>query len=92
MCDVFRRVLKGHIQLAGVRFPKGTSGKQLEILARRVLWEVGLDYRHGTGHGIGAYLNVHEGPQSISPHDPGVALEPGMVISNEPGYYPQVLC
>jgi Xaa-Pro aminopeptidase len=87
MRERFTRVLKGHIQLANVGFPKGTSGKQVEILARKALWEVGLDYRHGTGHGIGAYLNVHEGPQSISPRDPGVALEPGMVISNEPGYY-----
>ncbi len=83
----FTRVLKGHIQLARIRFPKGTTGKQLDALARRHLWEVGLDYRHGTGHGVGAFLNVHEGPQSLSPKDPGVPLEPGMFLSNEPGYY-----
>lgn len=87
LMERFTRVLKGHIQLARARFPKGTSGKQLEVLARNPLWELGLDYRHGTGHGVGAYLNVHEGPQSFSPKDPGVALEPGMVLSNEPGYY-----
>jgi Xaa-Pro aminopeptidase len=83
----FTRVLKGHIALARSRFPKGTTGRQLETLARSPLWEAGLDYRHGTGHGVGAFLNVHEGPQSISPRDTGVALEPGMFVSNEPGYY-----
>lgn len=85
--DRFTRVLKGHIALASARFPHGTSGRQLDALARRALWEVGLDYRHGTGHGVGCFLNVHEGPQSISPKDPGVPLEPGMFLSNEPGYY-----
>jgi Xaa-Pro aminopeptidase len=84
---LYTLVLKGHIQIARVRFPRGTTGRQLDSLARRPLWDIGLDYRHGTGHGIGFYLNVHEGPQSLSPKDPGVVLEPGMVISNEPGYY-----
>lgn len=85
--DRFTRVLKGHILLAGMRFPQGTTGKQLDTLARIQLWEVGLDYRHGTGHGIGCYLNVHEGPQSISPKDRGVPLQEGMFVTNEPGYY-----
>jgi Xaa-Pro aminopeptidase len=83
----FTRVLKGHIRLARTRFPKGTTGKQLDALARLHLWDVGLDYRHGTGHGVGVFLNVHEGPQSLSPKDPGVPLEPGMILTNEPGYY-----
>lgn len=85
--DRFTRVLKGHIRLAKTKFPKGTSGRQLEALARTSLWEIGLDYRHGTGHGVGFFLNVHEGPQGFSSKDPGVALEPGMVVTNEPGYY-----
>lgn len=84
---MYTLVLKGHIQIAKARFPKGTTGKQLDILARNPLWEIGLDYRHGTGHGIGSFLNVHEGPQSLSPKDPGVVIELGMVLSNEPGYY-----
>jgi Xaa-Pro aminopeptidase len=83
----FTRVLEGHIQLARIRFPKGTTGKQLDAMARQHLWEVGLDYRHGTGHGVGCFLNVHEGPQSISARDTGIPLEPGMFVSNEPGYY-----
>ncbi len=85
--DRFTRVLKGHIFLARIRFPQGTTGKQLDALARTHLWEAGLDYRHGTGHGIGCYLNVHEGPQSISPKDTGVALQEGMFVTNEPGFY-----
>ncbi len=85
--QMFTRVLKGHIQIARARFPKGTTGKQLDILARTPLWEIGLDYRHGTGHGIGSFLNVHEGPQSLSPKDPGVVIVPGMTFTNEPGYY-----
>jgi Xaa-Pro aminopeptidase len=86
--DRFTRVLKGHIQLASTRFPKGTAGNQLDTLARKSLWDVGLNYGHGTGHGIGSYLNVHEGPQAISYYRGiGVALEENMVVSNEPGYY-----
>ncbi|WP_230481866.1 aminopeptidase P family protein [Sphingomonas sp. Leaf21] len=92
MRDRFTRVLKGHIGLATAVFPDGTLGGHLDSLARRPLWEVGLDYAHGTGHGIGAYLSVHEGPQRIAaPNYPGgAAMEPlraGMMLSNEPGYY-----
>jgi Xaa-Pro aminopeptidase len=87
MKDRFTRVLKGHIALGTVKFPKGTSGSSLDVLARRPLWEIGLDYDHGTGHGVGSYLSVHEGPQRISKVPNRVALEPGMIISNEPGYY-----
>ena len=83
----FTLVLKGHIALARAVFPKGTSGSQLDVLARAALWRDGLDYDHGTGHGVGSYLSVHEGPQRISKMPSTVALEPGMVISNEPGYY-----
>ena len=83
----FTLVLQGHIALATARFPEGTAGSQLDILARRALWADGLDYEHGTGHGVGHYLGVHEGPQRISKHPNRVALEPGMVVSNEPGYY-----
>ncbi len=83
----FTLVLKGHIALATARFPKGTSGSQLDALARLPLWRAGLDYDHGTGHGVGAYLSVHEGPQRISKMPNSVALEPGMIVSNEPGYY-----
>ena len=87
MRERFTRVLKGHIALARVRFPKGTTGHQLDALARMSLWEAGLDYDHGTGHGVGVYLGVHEGPQRISKALNAVALEPGMIVSNEPGYY-----
>ena len=87
MRDNFTRVLKGHIALARARFPKGTTGSQLDILARLPLWQAGLDYDHGTGHGVGCYLSVHEGPQRISKMPNTVALQPGMVISNEPGFY-----
>ncbi|MGE0650124.1 MAG: aminopeptidase P family protein [Alphaproteobacteria bacterium] len=87
MKDHFTRVLKGHIQLAMVRFPEGTSGSQLDVLARRALWQAGLEYDHGTGHGVGHFLSVHEGPQRISQIPNSVALRPGMVVSNEPGYY-----
>lgn len=83
----FTRVLKGHIALSRVRFPKGTTGTQLDVLARLPLWEAGFDYDHGTGHGVGAFLGVHEGPQRISKAPSTVALEPGMFLSNEPGYY-----
>ena len=85
--DRFTRVLKGHIAIATCRFPRGTSGSQLDTLARLALWRAGLDYDHGTGHGVGSYLCVHEGPQRISKVPNRVALEPGMVVSNEPGYY-----
>ena len=68
-------------------FPEGTTGAQLDAFARRPLWEAGLDYGHGTGHGVGSYLSVHEGPQSISPRGTAQALKPGMICSNEPGYY-----
>ncbi|HJO67946.1 MAG TPA: aminopeptidase P family protein [Sphingomonas sanguinis] len=92
MRDRFTRVLKGHIGLATAVFPDGTLGGHLDSLARRPLWAVGLDYAHGTGHGVGAYLSVHEGPQRIAaPNYPGgAAMEPlraGMMLSNEPGYY-----
>jgi len=86
MRERFTHVLKGHIAIATARFPKGTRGIDLDPFARRALWEKGLDYDHGTGHGVGSYLCVHEGPQSIS--RAGMApLEPGMICSNEPGYY-----
>ncbi|NVK33785.1 MAG: aminopeptidase P family protein [Rhodobacteraceae bacterium] len=84
----FTLVLKGHIGISTARFPKGTSGAQLDALARIDLWKAGLDFDHGTGHGVGAYLSVHEGPQRISKAG-HVALQPGMIVSNEPGYYPE---
>lgn len=80
-------VLQGHIALATVRFPKGTTGSNLDALARHPLWQAGLDYDHGTGHGVGVFLGVHEGPQRISKAPNTVALETGMIVSNEPGYY-----
>jgi Xaa-Pro aminopeptidase len=87
MKDRFTRVLKGHIAVSATRFPEGTTGSQIDILARHSLWQDGVDYDHGTGHGVGSFLNVHEGPQRISKMPSKVALKPGMVISNEPGYY-----
>jgi Xaa-Pro aminopeptidase len=92
MRDRFTRVLQGHIAIATAIFPPGTNGGQIDAFARRPLWEAGLDYAHGTGHGVGAYLSVHEGPQRIAqPNYPGGGpsepLRPGMIISNEPGYY-----
>jgi len=87
MRDRFTRVLKGHIAVARAIFPEGTTGAAMDPLARRSLWEAGVDYDHGTGHGVGHYLNVHEGPQRISRTAGDVPLEPGMVVSNEPGYY-----
>ncbi len=83
-------VLKGHIAVATLRFPYGTRGNQIDLLARKALWEHGLNYGHGTGHGVGFFLNVHEGPQSISGVNNGKAanvFEPGMFTSNEPGFY-----
>ncbi|MFV0476045.1 MAG: M24B family metallopeptidase, partial [Pikeienuella sp.] len=82
----FTLVLKGMIAVSTARFPKGTVGRDLDTMARAALWRAGFDYDHGTGHGIGAYLCVHEGPQSLSRRGQ-VALEPGMMVSNEPGYY-----
>jgi len=82
----FTLVLKGHIALGRARFPKGTAGAQLDALARAPLWDAGLDYDHGTGHGVGSYLSVHEGPQRIF-RNGAAPLEPGMIVSNEPGYY-----
>jgi Xaa-Pro aminopeptidase len=87
MKDRFTRVLKGHIALATTRFPKGTNGQQLDAIARRPLWEAGLDYDHGTGHGVGSYLSVHEGPHRISKAPNRTPLEIGMIVSNEPGFY-----
>ncbi|MFL5074829.1 MAG: M24 family metallopeptidase, partial [Microvirga sp.] len=86
MRDRFTRVLKGHIAIARAVFPKGTSGAQIDALARQALWEAGLDFDHGTGHGVGSYLSVHEGPQRLSKLGTQ-PLEPGMILSNEPGYY-----
>ncbi len=83
----FTLVLKGHIALARTRFPQGTAGQQLDAIARRPLWQEGLDYDHGTGHGVGSYLSVHEGPQRIAKAASMVPLAPGMILSNEPGYY-----
>ena len=85
--DRFTRVLKGHIAISTARFPKGTTGAQLDTLARTALWQAGVNFDHGVGHGVGIYLRVHEGPQSVSVRGAGVALKPGMVVSNEPGYY-----
>ncbi len=86
MRERFTLVLKGHIALDRVQFPTGTSGAQLDILARHPLWQAGLDFDHGTGHGIGSYLCVHEGPARIAKSGT-VPLKPGMILSNEPGYY-----
>ena len=83
----FTQVLKGHIAIATARFPKGVTGSQLDPFARQALWAAGVDYDHGTGHGVGSYLNVHEGPQRISKSHSAVAFQPGMIVSNEPGYY-----
>lgn len=90
--DRFTRVLKGHIMLALAVFPRGTVGSQLDSLARYALWQAGVDYAHGTGHGVGSFLSVHEGPQRIAKAQggqPGTGQEllPGMILSNEPGYY-----
>lgn len=94
MRDRNTRVLKGHIQLACAVFPQGTAGGQLDVLARQYLWEAGVDYAHGTGHGVGSFLAVHEGPQRIAKPSGGQAgtgqeLFAGMILSNEPGYYKQ---
>jgi Xaa-Pro aminopeptidase len=86
MRDRFTRVLKGHIAIARAIFPEGTTGAQLDSFARQFLWAQGLDFDHGTGHGVGSYLSVHEGPARISKLGTA-ALRPGMILSNEPGYY-----
>ncbi|PIE18237.1 MAG: hypothetical protein CSA65_05850 [Proteobacteria bacterium] len=84
----FTRVLKGHIAISLLRFPVGTPGRNIDAFARKALWDVGQDYAHGTGHGVGAFLGVHEGPQAISPtRCTGVPLEVGNILSNEPGFY-----
>jgi Xaa-Pro aminopeptidase len=92
MRDRFTRVLKGHIAIARAVFPDSTRGSQLDTLARQYLWQAGLNYAHGTGHGVGSYLSVHEGPQRISPVGSSQSggdepLKAGMFLSNEPGYY-----
>ncbi len=87
MRERYTLVLKGHIALSTVRFPVGTTGSALDVIARHALWMEGLDYDHGTGHGVGSYLGVHEGPQRIAKAPNTVALQPGMIVSNEPGYY-----
>ncbi|WP_019961237.1 aminopeptidase P family protein [Woodsholea maritima] len=83
----FTLVLKGMITMTVVRFPEGTTGTHLDVLARHALWQAGYDYAHGTGHGVGSYLGVHEGPQRIAKAPNSIALRPGMIVSNEPGYY-----
>jgi len=87
MRERFTLVLKGHLALARVRFPAGTTGSALDALARAALWAHGFDYDHGTGHGVGSYLGVHEGPQRIAKQPNAVPLQSGMIVSNEPGYY-----
>lgn len=89
MREHFTLVLKGQLAMSRIQFPTGTAGSALDILARLPLWTRGLDYDHGTGHGVGSYLTVHEGPQAISKAPGAVALQPGMILSNEPGYYLQ---
>ena len=83
----FTLVLKGHIALGSAQFPEGIGGQHLDTLARQFLWHEGLDFDHGTGHGVGSYLNVHEGPHRIGKGSNNVPLREGMVVSNEPGYY-----
>jgi len=84
----YTRVLQGHLALGAIQFPEGVAGSHLDALARAPLWRAGLDYDHGTGHGVGSYLSVHEGPAGISRAARPVPLAPGMILSNEPGYYP----
>jgi Xaa-Pro aminopeptidase len=83
----YTQILKGHIAIATARFPAGTTGSQIDVLARQYLWQDGVDFDHGTGHGVGCYLSVHEGPHSISKKPSKIKLQPGMIVSNEPGYY-----
>jgi Xaa-Pro aminopeptidase len=84
---LYTLVLRCHIQLARQKFPEGTSGHILDGIARSLIWNAGLDYGHGTGHGVGAFLNVHEGPQRLATRGSDEPLQPGMIVSNEPGYY-----
>jgi Xaa-Pro aminopeptidase len=86
MQDRFTRVLRGHIAISRALFPDGTTGAQLDTLARQYLWQAGIDFEHGTGHGVGSYLSVHEGPARISKLGT-TPLRRGMILSNEPGYY-----
>merc|ERR1712045_908979 len=91
--DTYTRVLKGNIGVDSMVFPEDTPGFVLDVFARKALWEAGKDYGHGTGHGVGAALNVHEGPQSISPRFANKEpLKKGMIVSNEPGYYEDGVC
>ena len=83
----YTAVLRGNLRLGGAKFRYGVTGENLDILARQPLWEMGLDYGHGTGHGVGYLLNVHEGPQSIRSKNAGIVFEEGMITSNEPGVY-----
>ena len=83
----YTRVLRGHLALSALRFPRGVAGPHLDAIARVPLWEAGLDYDHGTGHGVGSFLSVHEGPAAFSRAAKSVPIEPGMILSNEPGYY-----
>jgi Xaa-Pro aminopeptidase len=85
--ELATRVIKGHIAIASLVFPQGIGGVHLDAFARRALWQVGLDYDHGTGHGVGSYLSVHEGPVSLSRLARPIPIGPGMILSNEPGYY-----
>jgi Xaa-Pro aminopeptidase len=87
VCDRFTRVLKGHIAIATLVFPENVPGVRLDAFARAALWQAGLDFDHGTGHGVGSFLSVHEGPASISPHLRPAPLSAGMIMSNEPGFY-----
>ena len=87
MRDQYTRVLKGHVAIARLVFPPDVAGVRLDAFARAALWQAGLDYDHGTGHGVGSYLAVHEGPVSLSPHLRPAVLAEGMIVSNEPGYY-----
>ena len=85
--DRYTRVLRGHLALSALRFPRGVAGPHLDAIARVPLWDAGLDYDHGTGHGVGSFLSVHEGPAAFSRAAKPVPLEAGMILSNEPGYY-----
>lgn len=87
VAERYTRVLKGHLALSTLRFPEGVAGAHLDVVARRALWDVGLDYDHGTGHGVGSFLSVHEGPAGLSRAARPIPLRPGMLLSNEPGYY-----